>query len=634
MASARAVSILFVLAFMLLVIPMPASATVAASITSSANPTLTGAPTVLSWTKTSDNAGDGTQTGNIVVSYTGPISGSLTTQAYTFAALASITKTFTVYMPYAGVYDFFFDDQPSAGTATDKHFVLTVDEAFVLDWTNQPPLGSSHDYFTSVSTGGAPAVDPDGNVYYAVARHQTGQSTGSLDGYLASYDMDGNFRWAQSQSASATNTAVWTTPIMDGGGRLLAMDCIKLNGVFASFKFAPIQASTGNLGTETSAPAAYTDCNAGEELDAIKVSNTVSNIFLKGKTGVSSYRIELFNNNFASQCFTTNTGSSNQGMAVKAGNSFGIEFDSTTKAFNMGTCAFGTNTASNANSYGPPQASQLVANKYYAMSLVSSNIQLATVADASALPTTIPTAALTPSRPTIDDTQTTVGTVQYLDVSGTDQILLCGSATVSGSNIRPFLMLTDSSGVVQAWRFFGGSVPDKVGSGSNPCQGLAFDGHGGLYALARDFNGPSTNSLSWYVQHYTLASSINNPPTLPAQGNIAVPGVSGTSTTSTTGAPASSTGNPLGNMVSFLSTSWGFDWSWLIGMILFLVVIVPIAIATKGNPMICGAGILVMDVANIKLGLWEEWSLLAMVFVIIALAANRLFGNKAEGESA
>lgn len=101
-----------------------------------------------------------------------------------------------------------------------------------------------------------------------------------------------------------------------------------------------------------------------------------------------------------------------------------------------------------------------------------------------------------------------------------------------------------------------------------------------------------------------------------------------------TSGPAQTTGNPLGNMVAVLNDAWGFDWSWVIGAIIMLVVLVPIAIATNGQALVCGAVIVIMDIINVKLGLWAEWSILVMVFLIIAIAANGIFNKKEDADTA
>jgi hypothetical protein len=96
--------------------------------------------------------------------------------------------------------------------------------------------------------------------------------------------------------------------------------------------------------------------------------------------------------------------------------------------------------------------------------------------------------------------------------------------------------------------------------------------------------------------------------------------------------PAQKAGNPLGDMVSFLSASWGFDWSWIIGALILGVALIPILIATHGNPIAGGVIIVIVTVANVKLGLWEEWSILLMIFLVVALAANRMF-SRGNGEA-
>lgn len=95
--------------------------------------------------------------------------------------------------------------------------------------------------------------------------------------------------------------------------------------------------------------------------------------------------------------------------------------------------------------------------------------------------------------------------------------------------------------------------------------------------------------------------------------------------------PAQDPGNPLGLMVSLLNDGWGFDWSWLIGAIIMGAVL---WFTRNANVFVAAILTIITAVANIKLGLWEDWSLLLLVLACIAFAGNRLFeGKSSDGEA-
>lgn len=92
--------------------------------------------------------------------------------------------------------------------------------------------------------------------------------------------------------------------------------------------------------------------------------------------------------------------------------------------------------------------------------------------------------------------------------------------------------------------------------------------------------------------------------------------------------PALSTGNPIGNMMNFVNSAWGFDWGPIIGVIILILVVVPIAILTNGNPLAVGVAIFGVDYINIHIGFWPTWTLFVMVFLVIAVTVHSLTKSK------
>jgi hypothetical protein len=94
------------------------------------------------------------------------------------------------------------------------------------------------------------------------------------------------------------------------------------------------------------------------------------------------------------------------------------------------------------------------------------------------------------------------------------------------------------------------------------------------------------------------------------------------------GGPPGGTGNPLSQMVQFITNAWGFDAAWIVGAIIMGIILVPVAVVTHGNALVSSAIIVLVTVANITMSLWAEWAILVMVFLIIAIAGNRMFSKR------
>lgn len=88
-------------------------------------------------------------------------------------------------------------------------------------------------------------------------------------------------------------------------------------------------------------------------------------------------------------------------------------------------------------------------------------------------------------------------------------------------------------------------------------------------------------------------------------------------------------GNVIENLIEFNSDAWGFDFSWIVGLVIIGFVVFGFSKVTKN-------GVILAIVATLGVGLcvaievFETWVLLIPIFIIIWGAGNRMFGGKAE----
>lgn len=123
----------------------------------------------------------------------------------------------------------------------------------------------------------------------------------------------------------------------------------------------------------------------------------------------------------------------------------------------------------------------------------------------------------------------------------------------------------------------------------------------------------------------------------------------GTTTVGDTGSPGSTTspiptinatftpptfasGNVVGNMVTYASNAWGFDWSWIVAIIIIALTMAGFAKFNKA-PLVMGIAGLSGSVIAWKLQVLPSWFILLIAFLIIAIAGFRLFGGEGESET-
>lgn len=154
-----------------------------------------------------------------------------------------------------------------------------------------------------------------------------------------------------------------------------------------------------------------------------------------------------------------------------------------------------------------------------------------------------------------------------------------------------------------------------------------------LVSTVAGFSGTATQSLT-YANIQRIVMAFYGPNVMGGQAPSSSNTVYWDDFGVAVGGASSDDSNPLGHMVNFLNDSWGFDWSWIIGAIILAICLVGVLKATHGSALAGSVVIILVEVANIKLGLWPEWSLLVMVFLIIAIATNGIFNRKDGDDSA
>lgn len=157
------------------------------------------------------------------------------------------------------------------------------------------------------------------------------------------------------------------------------------------------------------------------------------------------------------------------------------------------------------------------------------------------------------------------------------------------------------------------------------------------------FVATSTNTY-----RYNITANTTGTPVTVQNGNCVISGGIGSSSTSgttspcsvfgctpsTTGGstapegPAQHTGNPIGDFLNILNTNWGFDWSWIIGAAILVVVLIAADKFSHGSPIVDGVVIAVLTVLNVKLGFWGSFTIILMFFVAAAVVGNRAFNRR------
>lgn len=245
MASTKRGLLLFCLLLGSLVAFVPhASATVSATVMASPATAFTTENVVITYTKSSDNAGDGTQSGAVSGTWTGPAgsSGTLASQNYNFAGGASQALTWTFSHLIAGQFNFSFNDVPTMGTEQDETFDYTFTAPFTVDWTQTIEHGGAT--YDAITRSGM-AQDNEGRLFvsYTLA-HAGGTDTGT-DSCLKAYDNDGTVLWTQCVVGSEDLQLAISTPVYDHGGRILTQETASPEGVLTTCEIRAYDPATG-----------------------------------------------------------------------------------------------------------------------------------------------------------------------------------------------------------------------------------------------------------------------------------------------------------------------------------------------------------------------------------------------------
>lgn len=199
------------------------------------------------------------------------------------------------------------------------------------------------------------------------------------------------------------------------------------------------------------------------------------------------------------------------------------------------------------------------------------------------------------------------------DVDGIGNALICGLYTFGG-NIFGFVGHFKQSNNTQYWNntLSLGTLQDTE------AQGCQFDYNGGHWVGGSFVD--TGNIPNIFLRHYSGGEFTN--PTAPSLVDDLSLGDQ---------PPISNTANPIGFIVDYWETQWGFDGSILFGIACVGMVTVGFArIGKNPVPLLIGIGGLLGVILATVLGFFEEWVLFLVAFIIIAIAGNRLFSGNGD----
>lgn len=630
----------FTLLGFLLIMNIPvANAAVTASLGFSPSDPYTGEVVVVTWTKSSDNVGDGTQTGNIVVTYSGAVSGSLTTQAYTFAGGASITKTWTFRSSNAGNVNFIFDDQPSAGTAVDLNYTLPVVAWATADWTVS--VSASGSTYSDIIFTGADVSPITGAAYMTFGKPVlTSVDTVGDDDIntgIRGVDRNGNlilsqdvFAWTPS---SQQDSSIYQFVQVDNGGRVYYHDLSTFTNTTAG-------------GADDTISSQISINNAtGANIDSFVINPVVTDnmTFMKSHK-VANNRVDYFfssNSNDKFARYETTNGTQVFAPTVADTSSVVVWDDTTTGlAINAQTLAgqctvnvcirkFDRDTgvlATAAGSAAGVSSSSAFGNRAFmplfkkpgstthetVIFTKSTSVPDPFMIEYDFTPTTLTSVTTTADCPQYSDDLALACFPFSADIDGGLGFLVCGRYAPTGT--------TETDGFIAYYNMAAGDDGNRttfnLGLPGNPTPICLWDYDDGFYTFTDE-------GLSLIITHYTPNPDalLVTPPVAPeiASGIITEP-VGGNSTSTITG-------NPISNAVAYSTEAWGFDTSLLFGMFLVGSVMM-VAARRSGSVMITAIlGLIALGFA-IKLELAPVWILYLSAFIIIAVAGAILFGGR------
>jgi hypothetical protein len=332
------------------------------------------------------------------------------------------------------------------------------------------------------------------------------------------------------------------------------------------------------------------------DIDDLRVNATHSAFFVAHTSGVvTRYTDDL------AQYFST----SNTARTVRGGQDVAALYTRTASNFyqrvNPTTGAVLHTSVVSTGASKPPIRSTIDATNVY-QGLNNGNTMSYHKLLASTFATVSATVAVTDNQVDVGAGPAATATNDF-DLDGQDNLLLCGA--ISGASFAAKIRTSDNT---HRW---------NITTSRTGMLRCGFDYVGGFWLAG---TGTSGGTGYFWARHYS-------------GGDFAPPPAPGLVTPPDNDVFGDAEGNPIEQMVQVLSEAWGFDWSWIIGAIIMAICV---AAVKDFNDLVTGLIIVLVAVANVKLGLWAEWAIFLMVFIVLALAGNRLFGKKgdADGDSA
>lgn len=150
-------------------------------------------------------------------------------------------------------------------------------------------------------------------------------------------------------------------------------------------------------------------------------------------------------------------------------------------------------------------------------------------------------------------------------------------------------------------------------------SGTAAAGSATLYVLPKD---PDFENEGPHSDAVTVDCSVLNDSD--EKGTLSGQGFAG-------GSPATNTGNPIGSLVNYFNTSWGFDGTWLFGIMTVIIVMAGF-VAFGRTPVMLGIGAFLGVGTSVTLGFFPVWVLFVLIFLLLAFVGTML-GRRRAGDS-
>lgn len=652
MISSKPVFVAVLLIALTLAVPL-ASATVSNS-TGFSGDLVTGAPITVSYTKTTDDAGDGQQTGSVTLTWStsdGCAFGadlSLGSEAYDFSSPGSEEVTWTFRTPCAGTYDFTFNDAVTSGTELDDTDSLEVEPAFVLDWQATISGGTDGNENTFTNNLGGFEVDDAGRVFIAYSLDHDGD--GGADRYVRAFDRSGGVLWADRVATSDDLLGTTRAMVYDQAKRLIVLDCYGPTSSPSLVEMVAFGASNGNsevLATLTGAPLSVGNCPTGK-IDAFSVGADDTAIFVPMTASAANTDNLLVRFDGAGDIVWQTTVSRPQGLSVQHNGTHGLFLQYSSSSGCGGSCglrSFNVDTGAVFGSGATPALGQVYdapddPNEFFGVGTDSTSlVYLEATASGSGVSST--ESGLVPARIVLGDFLPDNSVAQGIGgggrVDADGRVLACGGYRESSSSY-PWVGLTNGGGSTAMDRYLNPQGDTAQGGViTTRCLGVGIDPVGGFFvAFAGGFeSGAILNEV--ILQHYSTTEITPQQPE--PQANIPV----GPTTGGPSVIPPTAGGDVGEGLLGFCSSLMGGSTAALFFCGLILVVIVFLATAAayaglvmfgdnKGGgpwPALSGTvGGFAMMIFNVMAGIWSlVWAVVLIVIVaaILSVLMRRIF---------